>query len=114
MLFLVASILLNEAMDNYIDRQKKEGGNHSLSLAYVRVRATILELRKKVDSWQLTVDKQRVSRIEEQMKWIQPNPAVPLNGKRLVSDQTAIVWIFLFLINLTTVFISRAGVFTAF
>jgi hypothetical protein len=50
MLFLVASILLNEAMDNYIDRQKKEGGNHSLSLAYVRVRATILELRKKVDS----------------------------------------------------------------
>jgi hypothetical protein len=32
-----------------------------------------------------------VSRIEEQMKWIQPNPAVPLNGKRLVSDQTAIV-----------------------
>jgi hypothetical protein len=49
MLFLVASILLNEAMDNYIDRQKK-GGNHSLSLAYVRVRATILELRKKVDS----------------------------------------------------------------
>jgi hypothetical protein len=50
MLFLVASILLNEAMDNYIDRQKKEGGNHSLSLAYVRVRATILELRKEVDS----------------------------------------------------------------
>jgi hypothetical protein len=50
MIFLVASILLNEAMDNYIDRQKKEGGNHSLSLAYVRVRATILELRKKVDS----------------------------------------------------------------
>ena len=44
MLFLVASILLNEAMDNYIDRQKKEGGNHSLSLAYVRVRARILEL----------------------------------------------------------------------
>jgi hypothetical protein len=39
---------LNEAMDNYIDRQRK-GGNHSLSLAYVRVRATILELRKKVD-----------------------------------------------------------------
>lgn len=53
MLFPVASILLNEAMDNYIDRQKK-GGNHSLSLAYVRVRATILELRKKVDKWQLT------------------------------------------------------------
>ncbi len=50
MLFLVASILFNEAMDNYIDRQKKEGGNHSLSLAYVRVRATILELRKEVDS----------------------------------------------------------------
>ncbi len=50
MIFLVASILLNEAMDNYIDRQKKEGSNHSLSLAYVRVRATILELRKKVDN----------------------------------------------------------------
>jgi hypothetical protein len=50
MIFLVASILLNEAMGNYIDRQKK-GGNHFLSLvAYVRVRAKILELRKKVDS----------------------------------------------------------------
>ena len=48
MLFLVASILLNEVIDNYIDMQRK-GGNHSLSLAYVRVRATILELRKKVD-----------------------------------------------------------------
>jgi hypothetical protein len=47
MLFLVASILLNEAMGNYIDRQKKSG-NHSISLAYVR--AANLELRKKVDS----------------------------------------------------------------
>jgi hypothetical protein len=81
MLSLVASILLNEAMDNYIDRQKK-GGDHSLSLAYVR--ATILELRKKVD-------KQWVSWIEEQIKWIQTNPAVPLNGKRLVSNQTATI-----------------------
>ena len=72
MLSLVASILLNEAMDNYIDRQKK-GGDHSLSLAYVR--ATILDLRKKVD-------KQWVSWIEEQIKWIQTNPAVPMNGKR--------------------------------
>jgi hypothetical protein len=32
-----------------------------------------------------------VSRIEEQMKWIQPNHAIPLKGKRLGSDQTAIV-----------------------
>ena len=47
--FLVTSILLNEAMDNYRDRQKK-GGNHSLSLAYVHVRAINLELRKEVDS----------------------------------------------------------------
>lgn len=46
MLSLVASIHLNEAMDGYIDRNKK-GGDHSLSLAYVR--ATILDLRKKVD-----------------------------------------------------------------
>ena len=49
MTFLVTSILLNEAMENYIDRQKK-GGNHSLSLAYVHVRAINLELRKEVDS----------------------------------------------------------------
>jgi hypothetical protein len=46
MLSLVASILLNEAMDSYIVRQKK-AGVHYLSLAYVR--ATILDLRKKVD-----------------------------------------------------------------
>jgi len=72
MLSLIASILLNEAMDNYIDRQKK-GGDHSLSLAYVR--ATILDLRKKVD-------KQWVSWIEEQIKWIETNPGVPLTGKR--------------------------------
>ena len=72
MLSLVASILLNEAMDNYIDRQKK-GGDHSLSLAYVR--ATILDLRKKVD-------KQWVSWVEEQIKWIQTSPGVPFTGKR--------------------------------
>ena len=46
MLSLVASIHLNKAMENDVDREKK-GGDHSLSLAYVR--ATILELRKKVD-----------------------------------------------------------------
>jgi hypothetical protein len=72
MLSLMSSILLNGAMDNYIDRQKR-GGDHSLSLAYVR--ATILELRKKVD-------KQWVRWIEEQIQWIQTNAGVPLNGKR--------------------------------
>lgn len=72
LLSLVSSILLNEAMDNYIDRQKK-GGDHSLSLAYVR--ATILDLRKRVD-------RQWVAWIEEQIKWIQASPGVPLNGKR--------------------------------
>jgi hypothetical protein len=59
MIFLVASILLNEAVDNYIDRQKK-GGNYSLSLvAYVRVRATILELRR------LTVDSGQAVGVED-------------------------------------------------
>jgi len=72
MLSLVASIHLNEAMDGYIDRQKK-GGDHSLSLAYVR--ATILDLRKKVD-------KQWVTWVEEQIKWIRTSPGVPPNGKR--------------------------------
>jgi len=72
MLSLVASIHLNEAMDGYIDRHKK-GGDHSLSLAYVR--ATILDLRKKVD-------RQWVIWIEEQIKWIRTNPGVPQNGKR--------------------------------
>jgi len=72
MLSLVASVHLNEAMENYIDREKK-GGDHSLSLAYVR--ATILELRKKVD-------KQWVSWVEQQIDWIRMNPGVPINGKR--------------------------------
>lgn len=72
MLSLVASIHLNEAMENYIDREKK-GGDHSLSLAYVR--ATILELRKKVD-------KQWVTWVEQQIEWIRTNPGVPINGKR--------------------------------
>ncbi|KAL7491178.1 hypothetical protein ACHAWT_000608 [Skeletonema menzelii] len=72
MLSLVASIHLNEAMDGYIDRHKK-GGDHSLSLAYVR--ATILDLRKKVD-------RQWVIWVEEQIKWIRTNPGVPQNGKR--------------------------------
>eukprot|EP00569_Conticribra_weissflogii_P020287 CAMPEP_0171427684 /NCGR_PEP_ID=MMETSP0881-20121228/4770_1 /TAXON_ID=67004 /ORGANISM="Thalassiosira weissflogii, Strain CCMP1336" /LENGTH=1579 /DNA_ID=CAMNT_0011947393 /DNA_START=177 /DNA_END=4916 /DNA_ORIENTATION=- len=72
MLSLVASIHLNESMDGYIDRHKK-GGDHSLSLAYVR--ATILDLRKKVD-------KQWVIWVEDQIKWIRSNPGVPLNGKR--------------------------------
>ncbi|KAG7356111.1 exocyst complex component Sec3 [Nitzschia inconspicua] len=72
MLSLVASIHLNEAMENYIDREKK-GGDHSLSLAYVR--ATILELRKKVD-------KQWVAWVEQQIDWIRSNPGVPMNGKR--------------------------------
>jgi len=72
MLSLVASIHLNEALQSYIDRQKK-GGEHSLSLAYVR--ATILDLRKKVD-------RQWVSWVEDQNKWIKTNHNVPLNGKR--------------------------------
>jgi len=72
MLCLVASIHLNEAMENYIDREKK-GGDHSLSLAYVR--ATILELRKKVD-------KQWVTWVERQIEWIRTHPGVPANGKR--------------------------------
>lgn len=72
MLSLVASIHLNEAMDGYIDRNKK-GGDHSLSLAYVR--ATILDMRKKVD-------KQWVIWVEDQIRWIRTNPGVPLNGKR--------------------------------
>ena len=72
MLSLVSSIHLNEAMDSYIDRQKK-GGDHSLSLAYVR--ATILDMRKKVD-------KQWVTWVEEEIKWIKTSSGVPLNGKR--------------------------------
>lgn len=72
LLSLVASIHLNEAMENYIDREKK-GGDHSLSLAYVR--ATILDLRKKVD-------KQWVAWVEQQIEWIRGNPGVPMNGKR--------------------------------
>jgi len=72
MLSLVASIHLNEAMENYIDREKK-GGDHSLSLAHVR--ATILDLRKKVD-------KQWVAWVENQIEWVRSNPGVPLNGKR--------------------------------
>ena len=72
MLSLVASIHLNEAMEQYIDREKK-GGDHSLSLAYVR--ATILGLRKKVD-------KQWVGWVEDQIEWIKSSPGVPLNGKR--------------------------------
>eukprot|EP00532_Pseudo-nitzschia_australis_P006925 CAMPEP_0168165398 /NCGR_PEP_ID=MMETSP0139_2-20121125/1467_1 /TAXON_ID=44445 /ORGANISM="Pseudo-nitzschia australis, Strain 10249 10 AB" /LENGTH=1262 /DNA_ID=CAMNT_0008082515 /DNA_START=355 /DNA_END=4142 /DNA_ORIENTATION=+ len=69
---LVSSIHLNEAMENYIDHEKK-GGDHSLSLAYVR--ATILDLRKKVD-------KQWVAWVEGQIEWIRGNPGVPANGKR--------------------------------
>jgi hypothetical protein len=56
LLCLVGSVYLNESMDNYIDKEKK-GGDHSLSLAYVR--ATILDFRKKADKqWVGWVDKQ--------------------------------------------------------
>ncbi|CAB9497367.1 Pfam:Sec3 [Seminavis robusta] len=72
MLCLVASIHLNETMENYIDREKK-GGDHSLSLAYAR--ATILELRKKVD-------KQWVLWVDHQINWIRTHAGVPANGKR--------------------------------
>jgi Exocyst complex component Sec3 len=72
MLNLVATVYLNEAMDNYVDREKK-GGDHSLSLAYVR--ATILDLRKKAD-------KQWVAWSEKQLEWIKSNDGVPMTGKR--------------------------------
>mmetsp|Transcript_19589 Transcript_19589/g.22520 ORF Transcript_19589/g.22520 Transcript_19589/m.22520 type:complete len:1448 (+) Transcript_19589:302-4645(+) len=72
MLSLVASIHLNESMEGYIDHQKK-GGDHSLSLAYVR--ATILDFRKKVD-------KNWVGWVEDNIKYIRSNTGVPLNGKR--------------------------------
>jgi hypothetical protein len=72
MLSLVAAIYLNEAMEQYIDVEKK-GGDHSLSLAYVR--ATILGLRKKVD-------KQWVASVEENIEWIRSNPGVPVSGKK--------------------------------
>lgn len=72
LLCLVASIYLNEVMDNYVDREKK-GGDHSLSLAYVR--ATILDLRKKAD-------KQWVNWVEQQIEWIRSNDGIPLHGKR--------------------------------
>lgn len=72
LLCLVATIYLNEAMDNYIDREKK-GGDHSLSLAYVR--ATILDLRKKAD-------KQWVAWVDRQLEWIRTHDGVPLTGKR--------------------------------
>ena len=72
LLNLVASICLNEAMENYIDHEKK-GGDHSLSLAYVR--ATILDLRKRAD-------KQWVVWVEKQMEWIRSNDGVPPSGKR--------------------------------
>jgi hypothetical protein len=72
LLCLVGSIYLNEAMDNYVDREKK-GGDHSLSLAYVR--ATILDLRKKAD-------KQWVGWVDKQIEWIRSHDGVPLTGKR--------------------------------
>jgi hypothetical protein len=72
LLCLVATIYLNEAMDHYIDREKK-GGDHSLSLAYVR--ATILDLRKRAD-------KQWVAWVEKQIEWIKSNDGIPLTGKR--------------------------------
>jgi hypothetical protein len=73
MLCLISSIYLNEIMDNYIDREKK-GGDHSLSLAYVR--ATILDLRK-------TADKQWVNWVEKQIEWIRSNDGVPIAAKRV-------------------------------
>ena len=72
LLCLVATICLNEAMENYVDREKK-GGDHSLSLAYVR--ATILDLRKKAD-------KQWVTWVDRQLEWIRSNDGVPMTGKR--------------------------------
>jgi hypothetical protein len=72
MLYLVGSICLNEAMDSYIDREKKDR-DHSLSLTYVR--AIILDLRKKAD-------KQWVVWVYKQIEWIRSNNGVPVNGKR--------------------------------
>jgi Exocyst complex component Sec3 len=72
LLCLVSTIYLHEAMDSYIDREKK-GGDHSLSLAYVR--STIIDLRKKIDKqWSTWVDKQ--------LDWIKSADGVPVTGKR--------------------------------
>jgi len=71
MLAFVSSFLLNESMEGYYDKQKK-GGDHSLSLAYIR--STILDLRKQVD-------KQWGSWIDKQITWVLTNPGVPENAK---------------------------------
>jgi len=72
MLALISSIHLNEAMERFIDKEKK-GGIQSLSMAYVR--ATLFDLRKKVDKvW--------LSWVENQIRWIKTNHGVPANGKR--------------------------------
>lgn len=71
-LALVASLYLQEAMEGYQNKDKK-GGDHSLSLAYVR--SAILDIRKKADIvW--------VGWIEDQIKWIRTHPGVPLDGKK--------------------------------
>jgi hypothetical protein len=71
-LCLVASLYLQEVMEGYQNKEKK-GGDHSLSLAYVR--SAILDIRKKADVvW--------VSWVEDQIKWIRTHPGVPLDGKQ--------------------------------
>ena len=73
MLPFTTSFLLNESMEGYFDKQKK-GGDHSLSLAYIR--STILDLRKQVD-------KQWGAWIDEQIQWIHTNPGMSKDGKRV-------------------------------
>lgn len=72
MLSLVASIHLAETMESYFDKEKR-GNEHSLALAYVRF--TIMGLKKGVE-------RQWVSWVEKEIKWIKSNAGVPLNGKR--------------------------------
>jgi len=71
-LCLVASLYLQEAMEGYQNKEKK-GGDHSLSLAYVR--SAILDIRKKADVvW--------VGWVEDQIKWVRTHQGVPLDGKQ--------------------------------
>ena len=72
MLSLVASLHLAETMETYFDKEKK-GNEHSLALAYVRF--TIMSLKKGVE-------RQWVSWVEKEIRWIRSNAGVPLSGKR--------------------------------
>uniref|UniRef100_A0A6U5I1L8 Exocyst complex component Sec3 C-terminal domain-containing protein n=1 Tax=Corethron hystrix TaxID=216773 RepID=A0A6U5I1L8_9STRA len=72
MLSFVATVHLQRSMAGYLDRQNR-GGEHSLSLAYVR--STILNLKEQVE-------KQWTNWIKEQIEWIGTHPGVPISGKQ--------------------------------